>query len=90
MEEILAYPEEEEEEDEDWASKIRHDVIEFILRRYGLLSAPDLARALKWKVGEVNRTLRELESSGRVKRTKLGGTYVWTNIEEHHFNKMFY
>lgn len=90
MEEILAYPEEEEEEDEDWALKIRHEIIEFVLRRFGLLSASDLSRALKWKVGEVNRTLRELESSGRVKRTKLGRTYVWTHIEEHHFNKMYY
>jgi DNA-binding MarR family transcriptional regulator len=90
MEEILAYPEEEEEEDEDWALKIRHEIIEFVLRRFGLLSASDLAHALRWKVGEVNRTLRELESSGRVKRTKLGRTYVWTHIEEHHFNKMYY
>ena len=90
MEEILAYPEDEEEEDEDWALKIRHEIIEFVLRRFGLLSTSDLAHALKWKVGEVNRTLRELESSGRVKRTKLGRTYVWTHIEEHHFNKMYY
>jgi len=90
MEKILAFPEEEEEEDEDWPSKIRHEVIEFVLQRFGLLSASDLAHALKWKVGEVNRTLKELESSGRVKRTKLGRTYVWTHIEEHHFNKMFY
>ena len=90
MEEIPVYLEDEEEEDEDGALRIRHEVIEFVLRRFGLLSAPDIARALNWKVGEINHTLRDLERSGRVRRTKLGKTYVWTHIEEHYSNKMYY
>ncbi len=90
MEEFPPYLEEEEEGEEDWASKIKHEVIEFILRRYSLLSAPDMARVLGWKVREVNRVLRNLENFGRVKRTKLGRTYVWTHIEEHRLNPMYY
>ncbi|MDI6883969.1 MAG: hypothetical protein QMD00_02345 [Hadesarchaea archaeon] len=92
MEEIPAYleEEEEEEEEEEWALKIRHEVIEFILRRYGLLSAKDIAHALGWKVWEVNRALRHLETSGRVRRTKLGRTHVWTHMEEHQLNTMYY
>ena len=90
MEGIPAYLEDEEEEDEDWALRIRHEVIEFILRRYGLLSSSDIARVLNWKVGEINHVLRDLERSGRVKRTRLGRTYVWTHIEDHYSNKMYY
>lgn len=91
MEDLPAYlEEEEEEEEEDWAYRIRHEVIEFILQRYGLLRASDVARALNWKIGDVNRVLRHLESHGRVKRTRLGRTYVWTHIEEHRFNPMYY
>jgi DNA-binding MarR family transcriptional regulator len=90
MEEMPVYLEDEEEEDEDGALRIRHEVIEFVLRRFGLLSAPDIARALNWKVGEINHALRDLERSGRVRRTRLGKTYVWTHIEEHYSNKMYY
>lgn len=90
MEEFPAYLEEEEEEEADWTLKIKHEVIEFILRRYGLLRAPDIARALGWKVREVNQVLKNLESFGRVKRTKLGRTYVWKHIEEHRLNPMYY
>ena len=89
MEELPAYLEEEEEE-EEWVQDIKHEVIEFILRRYGLLSARDIARALGWKVWEVNRVLRHLEHSGRVKRTKLGRNHVWTHTEEHQLNLMYY
>jgi DNA-binding MarR family transcriptional regulator len=90
MEEIPINVEEEEEEEEDWTFRIRHEVIEFILRRYGLLSSSDIARVLNWKVGEINHVLRDLERSGRVRRTKLGRTYVWTHIEDYHSNKMYY
>jgi DNA-binding MarR family transcriptional regulator len=90
MEEMPIYLEDEEEEEEDWQLKIRHEVIEFVLRRFGLLSASDIARALNWKVGEINHALRELERSGRVKRTRLGRAYVWTHVDEYHTNKMYY
>lgn len=90
MEEMPIYLEDEEEEEEDWEQKIRHEVIEFVLRRFGLLSASDIARALNWKVGEINHALRELERSGRVRRTRLGRTYVWTHVEEYYSNKMYY
>jgi uncharacterized membrane protein len=54
------------------------------------MSANDIARALCWKVVEVNRVLRDLESAGRVKRTKLGRSNVWTHMEEYHQDKMYY
>jgi uncharacterized membrane protein len=84
------YFDDEEEEEEDWENRLRHEVIEFILRRYGIMSANDIARALGWKVVEVNRVLRDLESAGRVKRTKLGRSNVWTHMEEYHQDKMYY
>jgi len=82
--------EEEEEEEKDWPRMVRLDVIEYILRRYGILRAPDLARVLDWKVREVNRVLHQLESSGRVKRTKLGRSYAWSSVEEPHLTSMYY
>ncbi len=89
MEKFPRYIEEEEEE-EDTATKIKHEVIEFILRRYSLLSAGDMARVLGWKVKEVNQVLKNLENFGRVKRTKIGRSYVWTHVEERHLNPMYY
>ncbi len=82
--------EEEEEEEKDWPRMVRLDVIEYILRRYGILRAPDLAHVLDWKVREVNRVLHQLESSGRVKRTKLGRSYAWSSVEEPHLTSMYY
>lgn len=91
MDEFPQYIEEEEEEvGEDWPSMVRLEIIEYILRRYGVLRAPDLARILNWKVREVNRVLRQLEGSGRVKRTKLGRSYVWSSLEESHRTPMYY
>ncbi|MEM2877970.1 MAG: hypothetical protein QXG10_00225 [Candidatus Hadarchaeales archaeon] len=84
------YFDEEEEEDEEWENRLRHEVIEFILRRYGIMSANDIARALGWKVVEVTRVLRSLETAGRVKKTKLGKASVWTHMEEYHQDKMYY
>lgn len=89
MEELPEFVEEEEEE-EDWLRMVRLEVIEYILRRHGVLRAPDIARILEWKVREVNRVLRQLENSGRVKRTKLGRDYVWGPIEEPSFTLMYY
>ncbi len=91
MRELPMYIEEEdEEEEENWETNLRYEVIEFILRRHSLLSARDIARVLGWKLGEVNRVLRDLENAGRVRRTKLGKTHVWTHIEEHQRNLMYY
>lgn len=90
MEKFPEFIEEEEEEEEDWLRMVRLDVIEYILRRYGVLRAPDIARILEWKVSEVNRVLRQLEGSGRVKRTKLGRNYVWATIEEPSPTSMYY
>ena len=80
----------EEEEEEHWPTTIRLEIIEYILRRYGVLRAPDLAQILDWKVREVNRILRQLEGSGRAKRMKLGRKYVWSPIEESHLTPMHY
>lgn len=90
MQEFPEFIEEEEEEVKDWPRVVRLEIIEYILRRYGVLRAPDLAHILDWKVREVNRVLRQLESSGRVKRTKLGRSHVWSSIEEPHLTPMYY
>ncbi len=82
--------EEEEEEAKDWPKIVRLEIIEYILHRYGVLRAPDLARVLNWKVREVNHVLRQLEGFGRVKRTKLGRSYVWSSFEEQHLTPMYY
>jgi len=91
MEEFPNFIEEEEEEEtEDCLRMVRLEIIEYILRRYGVLRAPDLARILDWKVREVNRVLRQLEGFGRVKRTKLGRSYAWSSVEEPHLTSMYY
>lgn len=91
MEDKMVFLEDEEEEDEeDWALRVRQEVIEFILQRHGLLSTSDIAHVLDWNLKEVNRVLRTLENSGRVKRTKLGRAHVWTHMDEHHKNLMYY
>jgi DNA-binding MarR family transcriptional regulator len=89
--EFPAWLEEEMEEEEmPWLLMIRLEIIEYILRRYGGLRAKDIARILGCKVYEVNRLLRQLESSGRVKRAKLGRNYVWSPIEEMPVGAMYY
>ncbi len=88
--ELPEFIEEEEEGGEDWLRMVRLEVIEYILRRHGVLRAPDIARILEWKVREVNHVLRQLENSGRVRRTKLGRKYVWTPVEEPHLIPMYY
>jgi len=92
MEEYRAYLDEDEDEpDEDECSlEIKSCVVEFVLRRFGLFSAADIARALEWKVKEVNTVLKNLEGVGRVKRSKLGKQYVWTPVEERHQTPMHY
>ena len=90
MEELPEFVEEEEEDEGDWPRMIRLEVIEYILRRHGVLRAPDIASILEWKVREVNHVLRQLENSGRVRRTKLGKNYVWFPIEESHLTPMYY
>ena len=89
-EKVLYLEDDEEEEEEDWALRVRQEVIEFILQRHGLLSTNDIAHVLDWKVKDVTRVLRNLENSGRVKRTKLGRGQVWTHMDEHHRNLMYY
>lgn len=78
MEEFPEYEEEEEEEVEDFSPEAaRYELIEYLLRRYGSLQAKDIARVLSCRVGVVQQSLRELERFGRVKRTKLGRSYIW-------------
>jgi DNA-binding MarR family transcriptional regulator len=92
MREFPMYLEEEEEiENEmEWLERAKYEVVEFILRRYGILRARDIAKILGWKTGEVNQVLRDLESWGRIRRTKLGRTLAWAHLEEHLQNPMFY
>ncbi len=92
MEEYPIYIEEDEDEMEgaDWSLDVKRAVVEFVLRRFGLLSSADIARALSWKVSEVNKVLSKLEVSGQVKRAKLGRNYVWAPAEERHISPMYY
>jgi DNA-binding MarR family transcriptional regulator len=82
--------EEEEFEEEYWPLTIRAEVIEYILRRCGCLKARDIARILGCKPSDVQQTLKQLERSGRVKKAKLGRSYVWSSMEEFHSNLMYY
>lgn len=83
--------EEEEEEPEEYRPLvIRAEIVEYILRKYGCLKARDLARILGCKTKDIHRVLRYLERSGRVKKTKLGRSYVWASIEEFQPNLMYY
>lgn len=78
MEEFPEYEEEEEEEIEEFSPEVaRHELIEYLLRRYGSLQAKDIARVLSCRVRVVQQSLKELESFGRVRRTKLGRSYIW-------------
>jgi len=89
--EFPPYLEEEEFEDEgEWLEKARYEIVEYILRRYGVLRSRDIARILNWKVREVTGVLKALESWGRVKRTRLGRTQAWCPMEEHFQNLMYY
>ena len=89
--EIRPFEEEEEElEEEDWLEQARYEIVEFILRRYGMLRSRDIARILNWKVREVNHVLKLLESWGRVRRTRLGKTLAWCHTEEFLQNHMYY
>lgn len=82
--------EEEEPEEEYWPLTVRAEVIEYILRRYGCLKARDIACILGCRPSDVQHTLRHLERSGRVKKAKLGKSYVWSSMEEFHSNLMYY
>ncbi|MGQ9788825.1 MAG: hypothetical protein ACUVQM_05950 [Candidatus Hadarchaeaceae archaeon] len=87
------YIEEDEDEfdsEEDLSMEIRRSVVELVVRRFGLCSPGDIARALNWKVREVNQVLKHLECSGRVKREKLGRTLIWIPVEERHLSPMYY
>ncbi len=75
---------EEEEEEEEWPLNIRYELIEYLLRRYGALQARDIARILGCKMYLVQQVLRQLEHSGRVKRAKIGRSYVYSPKEEFH------
>ncbi len=87
------YIEEDEgdgESDEEISLEIKQSVVEFVLRRFGLFSSADIARALNWKVRDVNQVLKNLECSGRVKHAKLGRSSIWTPVEERHISPMYY
>ncbi|MEM1689236.1 MAG: hypothetical protein QXX33_04775 [Candidatus Hadarchaeales archaeon] len=88
----FAYIDEEEEyeEDEDWMERARYEIVEFLLRRYGLLRSSDIAKILNWKVREVNSVLKDLESCGRVRKTKIGKSQMWCPIEDIIHNPMYY
>ncbi len=62
--------------------KVRQELIEYLLRRYGSLQARDIARALGCQVKVVRQSLRQLEQFGKVKKTRLGKNYVWHPIQE--------
>ncbi|MEM2889948.1 MAG: hypothetical protein QW358_01180 [Candidatus Hadarchaeum sp.] len=93
MREAPIYIEEEEddfESEEDLTMEIKRSVVEFVVRRFGLYNSADIAKALNWKVREVNQVLKHLECSGRVKREKMGRTFIWTPVEERHISPMYY
>ncbi|MFN4132948.1 MAG: hypothetical protein ACK4GQ_01055 [Candidatus Hadarchaeales archaeon] len=82
--------EEEEEFEENWLENARAEVVEYILRKFGMLSARDIAKILNWKIKEVNFVLKQLESFGKIRKTKLGKTLAWSPIETHVHNPMYY
>ncbi len=91
MELPMYLDEDEEVEDEmEFLEKARYEIIEYILRKYGILSSKDIAKIMNWKTKEVNLVLKDLESWGRIKRTKMGRIMAWAHIEEHIHNPMFY
>lgn len=77
MDEFAGYEEEEEEIEYFSPRKVRQELIEYLLRRYGGLQARDIARALGCQVKVVRQGLRNLERFGRVRRTRLGRSYLW-------------
>ena len=93
MEEFPGYIEEEEAADEGMEGfsprSVRQELIEYLLRRYGSLQARDIARALGCQVKVVRQSLRQLEHFGRVKRTRLGRSYVWHPVKEQMTNFMY-
>ena len=93
MEEFPAYMEEEDMGDDAMGGfspqKVRQELIEYLLRRYGSLQARDIARALGCQVKVVRQSLRQLEHFGRVKRTRLGRSYVWHPVKEQMTNFMY-
>jgi len=86
----LEEDEEEHDEEEDWSLEVKRSVVEFVLRRFGIMSSADIARALNWKVREVNQVLKYLECYGRVKHAKLGRNHIWTPVEESYLSPMYY
>lgn len=93
MREGAIYIEEEEddfESEENLSMEIKRSVVDFVIRRFGLYSPTDIAKALNWKVREVNQVLKHLECSGRVKREKIGRTLFWKPVEERHVSPMYY
>ncbi len=88
----LGYEEdiEMEMDGEEWLERARHEIVEFILRRYGVMRSRDIARVLNWRVREVNQVLKTLESWGKVKRTRIGRVQAWCPIEEFLTNCMYY
>ncbi len=93
MKKASVYLEEDEEEygdEKEWSAEIKRSVVEFVLRKFGILSSSDLSKALSWKVREVNQVLKYLESTGRVKHAKLGRNSVWSPAEERYLSPMYY
>lgn len=93
MRESPLYIEEEDddgESEEELSMEIKQSVVEFVLRRFGLFSPSDIAKALNWKLKDVNQVLKYLECTGRVKHAKLGRNSVWMPTEERHISPMYY
>ncbi len=93
MRESPIYIDEEDddgESEEELTMEIKQSVVEFVLRRFGLFRPADLAKALNWKVKDVNQVLKVLECTGRVKHAKLGRASIWTPVEERHISPMYY
>jgi predicted transcriptional regulator len=92
MAELPMYLEEDEdfEDEEEWLEHAKHEIVDYILRRYGMLKVGDINKILGWKVKEVNYVLKNLESWGRISRTKMGKTQAWVHKEDHFHNKMYY
>lgn len=82
--------EDEDMDDEEWLEHAKYEIVEFILRRFGVMSSRDISKILGWKTTEVNSVLKNLETWGRIRRTKLGRNLAWAHMEDHIHNPMFY
>lgn len=62
--------------------KVRKELIVYMLRNYGDLSAKDISKVLGQKPRTIRKDLNKLRDSGVVERERLGKEYIWSFTDE--------